>query len=103
MSKCEYLLQLCTRYDRIEKFITEKLKVQLISYQDVRQQIIAESSESGQGRDCGGPDSRVLENDSVVDVPDVASGVRGSWTLRTCRRNQDKVSKTVNFLTNSFY
>ena len=45
--------------------------------EDVGQQVVAEGAEARQGRDGGRPHRGVLQDDAVVDVADVARGVRG--------------------------
>ena len=50
-------------------------------HQHVGQQVIAQRPELGHGGDSSGPDSSVLQEDSVVDETDVASGVGGPGTF----------------------
>ena len=49
--------------------------------QDVGQKIVAERAEPGHGRDGGRPDRGVLQQDPVVDEPDVAGRVGGARPL----------------------
>ena len=50
--------------------------------ENIGEQIIAECPEPGEGGDCGSTDRRVLKDDAVVDVPDVAGRVGGAGSLQ---------------------
>ncbi len=50
-------------------------------YQNIRQKIITESSETRQSWDGSSSDGGVLQNNPIVDVPNVTGRVRSAWTL----------------------
>ena len=59
-------------------------------YQDVREQVFTESSESGQSGDSSCPHGGVLQDHAVVDVPDVASRVGGPGTFGSWMKGHKK-------------